>query len=51
MNQYNDKGHPHGYWKYHSFILDIGFKGNYINGTIIGYWEWYDSLIEKQFFL
>ncbi len=62
MNGWNDKGEPHGYWvsyyvKCNKCIKNgsnILYKGNFINGQMIGYWEWYNSggkLDFKEFYL
>jgi antitoxin component YwqK of YwqJK toxin-antitoxin module len=41
MNEYNDKGEPHGYWETYHSGDKVKYKGNYINGLCNGYWEGY----------
>jgi hypothetical protein len=39
----NKIGEPHGYWEEYHTDSVLFFKGNYIDGKRIGYWEWHDS--------
>jgi len=48
VTNFNDDKSPHGYWE------STLWKGNYIHGKMVGYWEWYDLIgitTEKEFYL
>jgi len=42
----NDNGQRHGYWERYC-AGDLWYKGNYVNGKLVGYEEWYDWNIGK----
>lgn len=41
MNEYNDRGEPHGYWEeiYALYSVDTIVSGYYNNGKRIGNWS------------
>jgi len=39
----NDKKQFHGYWETYYSNGNLWYKGNYINGKLSGYCEWYTS--------
>ena len=54
MNEYNDKGQHHGYWKHYYPNRNIMRKGDFNMSKQIGYWERYWSnkvLNSKEFYL
>lgn len=52
MNEYDDKGEPHGYWelRYDDKNGDsmLVYKGYFYHGVEIGLWKWYS--IDKKVF-
>jgi hypothetical protein len=53
-NQFNDKRERNGYWEESYFNGVTQFRGNYINGQMIGYWEVFDifgQITDKVFLL
>ena len=37
----NNNGQPHGYWEDYYVNGALAYKGHYINGKEVGYWEMY----------
>ena len=53
-NQFNKEGNVEGYLEEYWSNCILAYKGNYINGERVGYWEFYYSdgnLMFKEFFV
>jgi hypothetical protein len=56
MNKFNEERKREGYWEIHWHSGKLHFRGNYLNGKKIGYWEYYDLFLNgvlnnKEYFL
>ena len=47
LKPHNDKGQRHGYWKRHFADGSLFYERTYINGVVVGYYEW--NVINRDF--